>query len=106
HEALLIDTRRLRVAGQGQVDFATERMSFHLDPRPKAPQFFNLATPVTVDGTVADFQIRVSGSDVLGTVVRFFTSWLVVSLENLSGRGVPRDGNDVCGNATISDAKQ
>src|SRR5262249_59183063 len=41
HEALLIDTRRLRVAGQGQVDFATERLGFRLDPRPKAPQFFN-----------------------------------------------------------------
>jgi hypothetical protein len=42
---------------------------------------------------------------VLGTSLRFFTSWIVVPLEKLAGRGLPRDGADVCGN-TAREAKQ
>jgi uncharacterized protein involved in outer membrane biogenesis len=105
HDALLLDTSRMRVNGQGQVDFDSERMRFRMEPRAKEPQFFSLATPVEVDGTVTDFHIRISGSDVLGTSLRFFTSWIVVPLEKLAGRGLPRDGADVCGN-TVREAKQ
>jgi len=105
HDALLLDTSRMRVNGQGQVDFDSERMRFRMEPRAKEPQFFSLATPVEVDGTLTDFHIRISGSDVLGTSVRFFTSWIVVPLEKLAGRGLPRDGADVCGN-TVRETKQ
>jgi len=104
-DALLMDTSRMRVNGQGQVDFETERMRFRFEPRAKEPQFFSLATPVEVDGTLTDFHIRVSGSDLLGTTVRFFTSWIVVPLEKLGGRGIARDGADVCGN-TMREARQ
>ena len=97
-DTLLMDTSRMRVNGQGQVDFTTEKLRFRLAPRAKEAQFFSLATPVEVDGTVTDFHIRVSKSDLAATMVRFFTSWIIVPLERLGGRGMPRDGADVCTN--------
>jgi len=98
HDLLLMDTSRMRVSGQGEVDFATVKLRFRLAPRAKEPQFFSLATPVNVDGTLTDYHIGVRGSDLLGSSVRFFTSWIVVPLEKLSGRGIARDGADVCSN--------
>jgi uncharacterized protein involved in outer membrane biogenesis len=105
HDALLMDTSRMRVSGQGEVDFATEQLQFRLAPRAKQPQFFALATPVRVDGTLTNYHIGVSGSDLAGTTVRFFTSWIVVPLEMLGGRAMPRDGADVC-SAPVREAKQ
>jgi uncharacterized protein involved in outer membrane biogenesis len=105
HEALLVDTSRMRVSGQAQVDFGTEQLNLLLTPRAKQPQFFSLATPVKVDGTLTDFHIGVSGSDIAGTTLRFFTSWIVVPLEMLGGRGMPSNGADVCGNS-LGDAKR
>jgi uncharacterized protein involved in outer membrane biogenesis len=104
-DALLMDTSRMRVLGDGEVDFASERMHFRFAPRAKEPQFFSLSTPVAVDGTLSDFHIGVSGGDLFGTAVRFFTSWIVVPFEKLGGRAMPRDGADVCGNP-IREAKQ
>jgi uncharacterized protein involved in outer membrane biogenesis len=104
-DAILMDTSRMRVAGEGQVDFATERMHFRMVPRAKEPQFFSLATPVEVDGTLTEFKIRISGSDMLGTTARFFTSWILVPLEKLTGRGLPKDGADICSN-TIREASK
>jgi uncharacterized protein involved in outer membrane biogenesis len=96
HDAILIDTSRMRVAGAGGVDFATEKMAFRLQPRAKRSQFFSLSTPVGVSGTLTDFRVGVATEDVLGTVGRFFGSVITVPLESLRGGRPPRDGADVC----------
>jgi hypothetical protein len=95
-DQILLDTSRMRVGGKGTVDFGTEALYFRLVPTAKTPQFFSLATPIEVNGTITNFKIGVSGSDVLETSVRLFTSVIVVPLQKLFQRGVPRDGSDVC----------
>jgi len=99
HDRILLDTSRMRVAGVGQVDFDSEQLFVRMVPTPKKPQFLSLATPVQVTGTITDFKIGVSASAVLETTARLFTSIIVVPLQKLAGRGMPADGNDVCGNA-------
>jgi uncharacterized protein involved in outer membrane biogenesis len=99
-DKILMDTSRMRVSGQGMVNFNTEALAFRLVPTAKSPQFFSLATPVGVTGTITNFKIGVSGSDVMETVARLFTSVIVVPVESLFGRKLPRDGADVCANAT------
>jgi uncharacterized protein involved in outer membrane biogenesis len=99
-DKILMDTSRMRVSGQGMVNFNTEALAFRLVPTAKSPQFFSLATPVGVTGTITDFKIGVSGSDVAETFARLFTSVIVVPIESLFGRKLPRDGADVCANAT------
>ena len=95
-DAILIDTSRMRVAGAGNVDFTTEKMAFKMQPRAKKSQFFSLATPVGVSGTLTDFKVGVATEDVFGTFVRFFGSVITVPLESLKGGQPPRDGADVC----------
>jgi hypothetical protein len=99
HDALLIDTSRMRVAGEGRVDFTTETMAFKLAPRAKTAQFFSLSTPIQVTGKLTDFKIGVAPGGVAETTVRFLTSLFVVPLQKLTEGQVPRDGADVCTNA-------
>jgi hypothetical protein len=99
HDAILIDTSRMRVAGEGRVDFESETLAFKLAPRAKTAQFFSLATPIAVTGKLTDFKIGVAPGGVAETTVRFLTSLFVVPLQKLTEGQVPRDGADVCTNA-------
>ncbi|MEO8628447.1 MAG: AsmA family protein [Betaproteobacteria bacterium] len=96
HDLILLDTSRMRVTGQGNVDFASERLAFRLVPTAKSPQFFSVATPIGVSGTISHYKVGVSGSDMLETTARLLTSVVVVPLQKLIGRGLPKDGRDVC----------
>lgn len=96
HDAILIDTSRMRVTGAGEADFASETLTFRMQPRSKTAQFFSLATPVAVKGTFTDFEVGVAPEDVLGTLGRFFGSIVTTPIEMLRGRRMPRDGADVC----------
>jgi hypothetical protein len=67
-----------------------------MQPRAKKSQFFSLATPVGVTGTLTDFKVAVAAEDIFGTFVRFFGSVITVPLESLRGGAPPRDGADIC----------
>jgi len=95
-DEILMDTSRMRVSGEAKVDFTSEALAFRLVPRAKTPQFFSLATPVGVSGTITNFKIGVAGSDVMETVGRFLTSIFVVPVQKLTQSSLPRDGADVC----------
>ena len=96
---ILMDTSRMRVNGEGRVDFATEELAFRLVPKAKSPQFLSLATPVQVSGKITDFNIGVAGSDLLETTGRLLTSIFVVPIQKLTQKSLPRDGADVCAKA-------
>jgi hypothetical protein len=98
-DAILLDTSRMRVGGEGRVDFDSEQLYLRLAPKAKEPQFFSLATPVQVSGTLTDYKIGVAPGGVAETVVRFFSSILVTPVEKLTKAPLPRDGADVCANA-------
>ncbi|HEU5283062.1 MAG TPA: AsmA-like C-terminal region-containing protein, partial [Burkholderiales bacterium] len=99
HDAILMDTSRMRVAGEGRVDFGTETLRLRLAPKAKEPQFFSLATPIQVSGTLTNFKIGVAPGGVAETTVRFLTSVFVVPIEKLTKGRPPRDGSDLCTNA-------
>ena len=81
--SILVDTSRMSVTGKAEVDFRTERVKVELVPSPKKPEFFNLATPIQVEGTFSDFGIGVKPEDLLGTVIRFVTSIVHVPLQRI-----------------------
>ena len=64
---ILLDTTRVRVRGTGRVDFRDESIAMRLQPQPKQAQFFSLATPIEVSGSVTDPKIGVNAGDVLAT---------------------------------------
>jgi len=81
--SILVDTSRMSVTGTAKVDFRTERVKVELAPSPKKPEFFNLATPIQVDGTFSDFGVGVKPEDLLGTAIRFVTSIVHVPLQRI-----------------------
>ena len=103
-DQILMDTSRMRVDGQGKVDFASEELAFRLVPRPKSPQFLSLAVPVQATGKITDFHIGVAGSDLVETTGRLLTSIFVVPIQKLIQKRLPRDGADVCTHALRDEA--
>jgi hypothetical protein len=52
-EDFLIDTRRITVAGGGQVNLESEALDLLIAPRPKRTSLVSLANPVRIGGTLA-----------------------------------------------------
>jgi hypothetical protein len=82
-----VDTTRMRVSGEAVVDFREETVVMELAPRPKKPEFFSAATPIQVKGSFSDFGVGVRPEDLVGTVIRFVTSVVVVPLRRLIESG-------------------
>jgi hypothetical protein len=95
-DVLLIDTSRMRVAGEGGVDFHDETLGFRLQPRAKETQLFSLATPVEVSGTLTDPKVGARAGDVIGSIARFVGSAVLFPLYLLPKGKVPQDGVDIC----------
>jgi hypothetical protein len=53
-EALLFDTSRVTVRGEGTVDLRDEKLDLLFTPRPKEASLVSLATPVRLTGTLAN----------------------------------------------------
>jgi uncharacterized protein involved in outer membrane biogenesis len=96
-EAFVIDTSKIRICGKGQVNFKTEQIDLKVAPTPKRPEFFSLATPLEVKGKFSDFGVGVQTGGLFGTSIRFITSPITVPLRRLAGKGLPTDGEDICG---------
>ncbi len=105
-DAVFMDTSRMRVSGAAQVNFGTERLQLLLVPKPKRPQFFSLATPVQVSGSLTDPQIGVAPGGVAETLARQVFSIVLVPIQKLTERDIPRDGADVCANAMRAELPQ
>lgn len=95
-DALVIDTTRVRAVGAGSADFRTEEIAFRFRPRAKGVTFFSLQTPLSVSGTMTDFQIAPTRGDFLEAFARLFASAILVPLEVLVHGPLPQDGADVC----------
>ena len=96
HKAILIDTSRMRVGGEGQVNFKTEKIDMAFAPRGKKPEFFSLATPIKVHGSFADFRVGVKTGALAGTAIQFITSPIHAPIRRLFTKPLPTGGEDVC----------
>jgi len=94
--SILMDTSRMRVSGEATADFREQRVHARLKPKAKRPQFFSLATPITVDGTFKDFGVGVKPRSLLGTVVRLAASPIEVPIRYIAGDVLPADGTADC----------
>jgi hypothetical protein len=59
-EDILLDTRRITIAGSGMVDLETEEMDVLLAPRPKRASLVSLANPVEITGTLSQPEVSVA----------------------------------------------
>ncbi len=99
-ESILIDSSKMSAVGTAEVDFRTQRVEIELVPKAKEPEFFALATPIQVSGTISDFDVGVKTEDLIGTVIQFTTSIVHVPIRRIFGATVPADGVEICLAAT------
>jgi uncharacterized protein involved in outer membrane biogenesis len=93
---LVIDTSRMRVNGEAQVNFTDEQLRIRMQPQAKTAQFLSLATPIEVNGSFNQFKVGPNPGDILQTIVRLATSIIWVPIQKLMGEKLPADGADVC----------
>jgi len=98
-EVFILDTSAMRVQGEGEVDFKTNGIDFHLKPTPKSAHFFSLATPITISGTITEPHIGVTAGGVFGTIFRLATSMVTVPLQWIFSKNMEDDGHEACTDA-------
>jgi len=95
-DGILIDTSRIQVKGTVEVDFEKKWIEATLRPIPKRPQFHSLSTPVQVSGNIEKLNVGIAKGGLVGTVVRFVTSFIVVPVQWIILDKVPEDGTKEC----------
>ena len=58
-KALFVDTSKMQIEGQAEVNFKSREIKLYVSPAAKKVEFFSLATPVKVSGSFEDFDIGI-----------------------------------------------
>jgi len=95
-KTIYMDTTKMRIVGKAQIDFKTRKIDVVLSPKAKRPEFFSLAVPVRVHGTIDDFNLGVNKMQLIGSVVSFITSPIHVPFRRLFSKQAPANGRKAC----------
>jgi len=95
---IAIDTSRIRICGEGNINFNEKTFDLEVFPTAKKPEFFSLAAPLVVKGNFQDFDVGAKGGVVAvgTTAVRFAVSPLTTPFKRLVREDLPEDGADIC----------
>ena len=94
--AIFVDTTKMQVGGDAEVDFKSQKVYLALAPKAKKPEFFSLVTPIQVKGTFSDFKIGVKPGGLIGTAFRFITSPIVVPIQRVFNERASAEGKAAC----------
>jgi uncharacterized protein involved in outer membrane biogenesis len=95
-DAIFVDTTKIQVGGEAQVNFKTNEVYLAMAPKAKKAEFFSLATPIQVKGTFNDYKIGVQSGGLIGTALRFITSPIIVPIQRIFSERVAADGHAAC----------
>jgi len=95
---IAIDTSRIRICGEGNINFNEKTFDLEVFPTAKKPEFFSLAAPLVVKGSFEDFDVGAKGGVVAvgTTAVRFAVSPVTTPFKRLVREDLPEDGADIC----------
>ena len=94
-EGLVIDTARMRICGKGWADFHKKKLNLEVSPTPKKPEFFSLATPISIQGDFTDFGLGIAPGGLVGTGIKFVVSPIQVPLQTVFDKPIPADASDL-----------
>jgi uncharacterized protein involved in outer membrane biogenesis len=95
-QLLAIDTTKLWIYGNIDIDFKQEKVKLSLFPQSKTARFFSLQTPIRTQGSFSDINLLINPVDIAGSYVSFITSPLHVPMRWVFGDKVSEDGSAVC----------
>ena len=95
---IAIDTSRIRICGDGNINFNEKTFDLEVFPTAKKPEFFSLAAPLVVKGNFEDFDVGAKGGVVAvgTTAVRFAVSPVTTPFKRMVRDDLPEDGADIC----------
>jgi hypothetical protein len=95
-DLLAIDTTKLWMNGNLEVDFKQETVRLSLFPKSKTARFFALQSPIRVKGSFSKLSMAMQPFDLATTYVSFITSPLHVPLRWVIEDKIPEDGSSIC----------
>ena len=91
-----IDTTKLWIYGNIDIDFKQEKVKLSLFPQSKTARLFSLQTPIRTQGSFSDINLLINPVDIAGSYVSFITSPLHVPMRWVFADKVSEDGSAVC----------
>lgn len=91
-----IDTTKLWIQGNFNVDFAQQKIQLSLFPRSKTARLFSLQSPIRASGSFSDISLNVNVPDLGVSYISFITSPLHVPARWVFEGKPPKDGSAVC----------
>ncbi len=91
-----IDTTKLWIQGNFNVDFEQEDITLSLFPRSKTARLFSLQSPIRASGSFSDISLNINVLDLGVTYISFITSPLHVPTRWVFGGKPPEDGSAIC----------
>jgi hypothetical protein len=92
-----VDTTKVWVNGNLDVNFPNETVKLSLFPRSKTARIFGLQTPIRVNGSFDELSLSVRPTDIVGSYVSFILSPLHAPMRRIFGKNIPEDGSEICG---------
>ncbi len=95
-EFFAIDTTKLWIHGNINVDFKQEYVKLSLFPRSKTARLFSLQSPIRAQGSFTNLHLQINPVDLTTTYISFITSPLYVPARWIFEDKPPEDGSAVC----------
>lgn len=100
-EFLAVDTTKVWLHGNIDINYPNETIELTLVPRPKKPKIGGIETPIYLKGNLKDnfgmSDLKVKKSDLVKTFASIILSPLHVPMRRIYGKKVPADGSEECG---------
>ena len=94
--ALFIDTTRLRIIGNLDLNLSSGALDGGLRPYPKNPRLFNVSTPVDISGTVEHPKVSIANSALPELVIRYVSPYTMLLSMLTETENAKPDGSDDC----------
>ena len=95
-QLLLLDTSKIWMNGNLNVNFQSEEVKFSLFPKSKKARLFGLQAPIRVKGNFSELGLSIKPYDILASYVKFITSPLHAPLKRLFGKNIPENASELC----------
>jgi hypothetical protein len=95
-QALMLDSTRVRAAGELKVDLADGALAGLVVPKPKRAALFTKKVPISIGGTLRDPVVAVAPASGLRTAARYYYFYFAFLYDSVTGEKLAADGSPDC----------
>jgi len=94
--ALMLDTPRMRAAGELEVDFANGELKGQIAPKSKRPELFSAPVPLEIGGTLAHPKVSPLAGSLARVAARYYYFAYAFLFDTATTRQLAEDGRPDC----------